>query len=103
LIDPWVVSGSVGVRKPDAPIFEVLRRIASEPPNTILIVDDDLDVLDAARRLGFGTTWFKPRGDRADARGHDLWRRFEGEEDEYTIEAVAAVTGELMPQDPPSV
>ena len=103
LIDPWVVSGSVGVRKPDGPIFEVLRRIASEPPNTILIVDDDLDALDAARRLGFGTAWFKPDGDRADARGHDLWRRFDGDEDEYTIETVAAVTGELMPQDPPTV
>ena len=25
LVDPWVVSGSVGVRKPDKPMFEVLR------------------------------------------------------------------------------
>lgn len=103
LIDPWVVSGSVGVRKPDAPIFEVLRRIAGVPVNQILIVDDDLDVLDAARQLGFGTAWFKPDGEKADARDHDLWRRFDSEDEEYTIETVASVTGEIQTQDQPPV
>lgn len=82
LIDQWVVSGSVGVRKPDAPIFEVLRRITEEPAEAILIIDDDLDVLDAARDLGFGTAWFAPRGRRDDARGHELLRRFEVDDDD---------------------
>jgi putative hydrolase of the HAD superfamily len=102
LIDPWVISGSVGVRKPETPIFEVLRRIVGEPPNRILIIDDNLDSLDAARSLGFGTVWFKPDGERDLARGHELWRRFETDDEEYQIETVAAVTGEILPQEPPT-
>ncbi len=77
LIDPWVVSGSVGVRKPDAPLFEVLRRVTGEPPSSILVIDDDLANLDAARDLGFGTAWFSAHGDRADARGHGVVRSFD--------------------------
>ncbi len=101
LIDPWVVSGSVGVRKPDAPIFEVLRRVTGEPPESILVVDDDLDTLDAARRLGFGTVWFAPDGDRQKARGHEVWRRFDADDDDVAVETVAAVTGEISPPEPP--
>jgi putative hydrolase of the HAD superfamily len=78
LIDPWVVSGSVGVRKPDGPLYEVLRRVTGEPTSAILVIDDDLDNLDAARELGFGTRWFTREGDRADARGHEVMRGFEG-------------------------
>lgn len=77
LIDPWVISGSVGVRKPDAPLFEVLRRVTGEAPSSILIIDDDLDNLDAAAKLGFGTAWFSADGDPADARGHQLFRNFD--------------------------
>lgn len=83
LIDPWIVSGAVGVRKPDAPIFEVLRRVTGEPPASILVVDDELENLDAARDLGFRTAWFAPAGDAAGARGHSILRSFslEAEED----------------------
>lgn len=95
LIDPWVVSGSVGVRKPDAPIFEVVRRVTGEAPSSILIVDDNIENLDAARSLGFGTVWFTPDGDREDARGHDVWRRFDTDDDELSIETAAAVTGDV--------
>ncbi len=77
LVDPWVISGSVGVRKPDPPLFEVLRRVTGEAPASILIIDDDLDNLDAAGELGFGTAWFTADGERSDARGHDLFRSFE--------------------------
>ena len=84
LIDPWVISGSVGVRKPDAPLFEVLRRVTGEQPSAILIIDDDLENLDAARELGFGTAWFSAEADKAQARGHDLFRNFD---------AMAAATG----------
>ncbi|MGH1504812.1 MAG: HAD family hydrolase [Acidimicrobiales bacterium] len=76
LIDPWVVSGSVGVRKPDAPIFEVLRRVTGRAPSEILVVDDRLDNLDAARQLGFQTAWFAPQGDVAGSRGHAILRSF---------------------------
>ncbi|MEM7324565.1 MAG: HAD-IA family hydrolase [Actinomycetota bacterium] len=77
LVDPWVVSGSVGVRKPDAPLFEVLRRVVGEPAGSILVVDDDLANLDTARDMGFGTAWFSADGERADARGHELFRSFD--------------------------
>ncbi len=102
LIDPWVISGSVGVRKPDAPIFEVLRRVTGEQPASILVVDDNLDTLDAARSLGFGTAWFTANGDRGEARGHDVWRRFDTDDDELSIETVAAVTGEISTPEAPS-
>ncbi len=76
LIDPWVVSGSVGVRKPDAPIYEVLRRVTGEPAGSILVIDDELDNLDSARELGFRTAWFAPEGDIAEARDHSILRSF---------------------------
>lgn len=76
LIDPWVVSGAVGVRKPDPPIFEVLRRVTREAPAAILVVDDDLTNLDAARELGFATAWFAPDAQAEDAREHPILRSF---------------------------
>lgn len=76
LIDPWVISGTVGVRKPDWPIYEVLRRITGHPPAAILVVDDDCDNLDAARSYGFRTAWFAPEGKTEDARGHSILRSF---------------------------
>ena len=82
LIDPWVVSGVVGVRKPDRSIFEVLRRTTGESPAAILVVDDDLEVLDGARDLGFATAWFAPSGTPESARGHHLIRRFDALGDE---------------------
>ncbi len=77
LVDPWVVSGAVGVRKPDRPIFEVLRRVTGEPPGNILIVDDQLAILDEARKLGYRTAWFAPEAEAADARGHSILRSFD--------------------------
>jgi HAD superfamily hydrolase (TIGR01509 family) len=76
-IDPWVISGSVGVRKPDAPLFEVLRRVTGEAPGQILVIDDELDNLDAAAALGFGTAWFTNDGERDQARGHEIFRGFD--------------------------
>ncbi len=76
LIDPWVISGAVGVRKPDWPIYEVLRRVTREPVGNVLVVDDDLDNLDAAREFGFRTAWFAPDGDPAGARQHNILRSF---------------------------
>ncbi len=77
LIDPWVISGAVGVRKPDRPIFEVLRRLTGEPPANILVVDDQLDILDAARALGYRTAWFAPHAAADEARGHSILRSFD--------------------------
>ncbi|MEM9892619.1 MAG: hypothetical protein AAF962_17280 [Actinomycetota bacterium] len=80
VIDPWVVSGRVGVRKPDTAIFEVLRRMTERPPAAIQIIDGDRATLDVARELGFGTVWFAPDGDRAEANGHPLVRNLESDE-----------------------
>jgi HAD superfamily hydrolase (TIGR01509 family) len=77
VIDPWVVSGSVGVRKPEASLYEVLRRRVGEPPSAILVIDDELDNLDAAAALGFGTAWFSADGEESEARGHDIIRNFD--------------------------
>ncbi len=77
LIDPWVMSGAVGVRKPDRPIYEVLRRVTGEPPARIMIVDDDLQNLDAAREFGFRTAWFRPGASITEANGHAILRSFE--------------------------
>ncbi len=74
LIDPWIMSGAVGVRKPDAPIYEVLRRVTGKPPGLIMVVDDDLVNLDAARAMGFRTAWFNPMADSAESNGHAILR-----------------------------
>ncbi len=76
LIDPWIVSGAVGIRKPDGPIFEVLRRMTGEPAGSILVIDDDLDILDEARALGYRTAWFAPDGTDEERREHSILRGF---------------------------
>ncbi|MEM7275757.1 MAG: HAD-IA family hydrolase [Actinomycetota bacterium] len=100
LVDPWVVSGSVGVRKPDRPLFEVLRRVTGEPPGSILVIDDDLDNLDAARDMGFGTAWFSADGERADARGHDLFRSFDAAD--AAVETSGSILEEATAEDRPA-
>ncbi len=77
LVDPWVISGQVGVRKPDNPMWEVLRRVTGEAPASIMVVDDDLDILDSARKLGFRTAWYSPDGEAPLARGHAILRSFD--------------------------
>jgi putative hydrolase of the HAD superfamily len=77
LVDPWIVSGAVGVRKPDRPIYEVLRRVTGVAPEKILVVDDDLDNLDAARSFGFQTAWFAPDAAGDESRQHVILRSFE--------------------------
>lgn len=82
LIELWVVSGSVGAVKPDRSLYEVLRRFAQEPPAQILVIDDDLKMLDAARALGYATAWFTSTGTRAEAGDHQVIRSFEGSDDD---------------------
>ncbi len=90
LVDPWVVSGAVGVRLPDPAMFEALRRLTGTDPAEIQIIDDDLGILDAARDLGFATSWFAPNGDRALAGDHAVLRTFGPGDDEPVDGAEAA-------------
>lgn len=67
LIEPWIISGEVGLRKADPAIFELLlSRVGLQAPQC-LFVDDRAANVDAARSLGFHTVQFlsggTPKGD----------------------------------------
>ena len=79
LIKPWVVSSSVGVRKPDEPMLEAVRRLCGHPPENIRFVDDDVETLDEIAKFGYLTAWFTAEGTPEQARGHHIIRSFESE------------------------
>ena len=54
----WVISGAVGVRKPDAEIYEILMRNTGYGSRNCVFIDDHLENLDTANRLGFTTLLF---------------------------------------------
>ena len=56
----WTISGDVGIRKPDAGIFEHFLRATGLNPQRCVFVDDRVKNLDAASRLGFRTCHFSP-------------------------------------------
>ncbi|MCP5030113.1 MAG: HAD-IA family hydrolase [Actinomycetia bacterium] len=60
IVDPWIVSSTVGVRKPEPAMYEALRRTASIEPRRCLLIDDRIENLDAARELGYLTALFSP-------------------------------------------
>ncbi len=94
LIDPWIVSGSVGVRKPDGPLLEVVRRLCELPPGLIRIVDDDLDILDTVRSHGYLTAWYNPDGTAEESRGHALMKSFDSEVARLAKESGGTVNGD---------
>ena len=58
----FVVSGDIGARKPDQPIFQYLIDQLGGDPSCAIIVDDQLKNLDAASAFGLGTILFAPAG-----------------------------------------
>jgi len=54
-VDPWVVSGEIGARKPSPAMFEALRRMSGVDYNDMLLIDSEPITLDAARNLGMST------------------------------------------------
>ena len=54
----WVISGAAGVRKPDAGIYQILVRNTGYNSRNCLFIDDHIENLDAAGRLGFNTLLF---------------------------------------------
>jgi len=54
-VDPWVVSGGIGARKPSPAMFEALRRMSGVDYNDMLLIDSEPITLDAARNLGMST------------------------------------------------
>jgi FMN phosphatase YigB (HAD superfamily) len=76
LVDPWVVSATVGARLPEPAMFEALRRMSGVEPASCLLIDDRLRVLEAAHEAGFGTAWYSPTGRAKEAPGHSIIRGF---------------------------
>lgn len=66
LIEPWIVSAEVGARKPDRRMYDAFLARTGCRPGECLMVDDKLENLDAARRLGFRTAWFSAHPARSD-------------------------------------
>ena len=54
-----VVSGEVGLKKPDPRIFELLIERTKVQPHRTLYIDDRLDNTETARSLGFSTHHFQ--------------------------------------------
>ena len=63
LFDAWVISGEVGLRKPDPAIYELVAERLGLPPEACVIVDDLPGNLKPARALGMAT--IVHRGDAA--------------------------------------
>jgi putative hydrolase of the HAD superfamily len=57
-IDGFVISGDVGIRKPDVAIYERLLERTNVKASDIIFVDDRIRNLDAASGLGFETVVF---------------------------------------------
>ncbi len=75
-IGPWIVSGDIGARKPDAAIYEALRTTVGAPFDVYLLIDDRVENLDAARDLGMRTALFAPDGVYGETNGHRVVRGF---------------------------
>ena len=59
-VRPCVISGHVGVVKPDPRIFEILFARVGKRPEELLFVDDSINNVEAARAAGMPTIHFKP-------------------------------------------
>ena len=58
-----VISGEVGLVKPDPAIFELLLQRVGRPVQDCLFIDDNLPNIETARSMGFQTVHFKsPEG-----------------------------------------
>ena len=65
LVDDWLVSSNIGVRKPDSAAFEALRRASGVPFDNCLLIDDRVEHLNAALLLGMSTALFDPDAEEA--------------------------------------
>ena len=63
LFDAWVISGEVGIRKPDPAIYELAAERLGLPPEACVFVDDLPGNLKPARAIGMATVVH--RGDAA--------------------------------------
>ena len=59
LLDDIIISGEVGVVKPEPEIFEIALERAGRPASECLFIDDALENIEQARRMGFATIHFQ--------------------------------------------
>ncbi|HEX6304835.1 MAG TPA: HAD-IA family hydrolase, partial [Anaerolineales bacterium] len=57
--DDVVISGEVGLVKPDPRIFSLLLEKIDRPAQACLLIDDTQTNIDTARRIGFRTIHFR--------------------------------------------
>jgi HAD superfamily hydrolase (TIGR01509 family) len=72
----FVISGDVGLRKPDPAIFEHLIRRLDVDAGDAVFVDDNPKNLDSAIKLGLKTILFNASGENPDHSGHEAVRNF---------------------------
>lgn len=59
LLDDYVISGEVGMIKPEPEIFELLLKKIGKPVNECLFIDDALVNIQQAQKMGFATVHFQ--------------------------------------------
>jgi len=79
IIPDWIISGDVGLRKPDLGIFNLALKRLDVPASEITFVDDRPRNVAAAFEAGFNVILFGPQSSRL-----GLWEHFE------TLESLAA-------------
>lgn len=62
-IDPWFISGDLGLRKPSPEIYRLAADRLASQPGDIVFVDDRPRNLEAAKALGIRTVLLDVRGD----------------------------------------
>jgi HAD superfamily hydrolase (TIGR01509 family) len=72
----FVISGDVGLRKPDPKIFQYLIRRLDVDAGDAVFVDDNPKNLDAATELGLKTILFDASGENPGHSGHEAVRNF---------------------------
>ena len=66
LLDDRVISGEVGLIKPEPEIFELLLKKIGRPAGECLFIDDALSNIEQAQKLGFATVHFQSSDQLAD-------------------------------------
>ena len=83
LFDEIVISGDVGVQKPETKPFEVMsKKLGIEPQNLLYVGDNPLNDVEGSRKAGYTPVWVKTNGN---------WCFDDIEHCEYEVDTVAEI------------
>ncbi|MGI9601145.1 MAG: HAD family hydrolase, partial [Acidimicrobiales bacterium] len=68
--ETWLISSDIGVRKPDPAAYEALQAATGVPLTNCLMIDDRVEHLEAARRVGMSTALFGSRSAEGTSHPH---------------------------------